>query len=103
MSQLWDSVFITCKRHESGYRILQYTNNLEDENRLFVPDIDAWLDNNYDGVKFWYNFDYPNGTTHTILGTWDRKTRMFIDIDTDEILRLECQTTNVAFPDPVVM
>ena len=83
--KLCDSVFISCKHGEPGYNVIQFTNNLEDENHLFVSDIDRWLGEHYSGIEFWYTFDYSDGSSHVILGTWNSKSRLFDNVKTNEI------------------
>lgn len=54
-----------------GYNIVEFCNNLTDENHYkHVLDIIEFMQK-YNGQEIWYTFDYSDGSSHVVHGTWN--------------------------------
>jgi hypothetical protein len=69
--KLLDQVYIAANDKLLGYNIVAYTDNLDTEIIVScILDICQWMNNHFNGKKIMYQFDYPGGQSHYVLGVW---------------------------------
>lgn len=85
MDTYCDQIFISAPKDIVGYKILAYTNNLDDETRFYTLDICKWLNEHENGKRIWFTYDYTGGASHVVLGVW--QDGHMTNVERDEIIQ----------------